>query len=104
LKAVNLLDFVEKNGGINIQVGESGIALSGGQKQRIGIARALYNNAEIFLLDEATSSLDKKNARQIISEILAISSNKTVIAISHDINILDKFDKIIEIKEGVINE
>jgi len=104
LKAVNLLDFVEKNGGINIQVGESGIALSGGQKQRIGIARALYNNAEIFLLDEATSSLDKKNAKQIISEILAISSNKTVIAISHDINILDKFDKIIEIKEGVINE
>ena len=63
-------------------MGEAGSKLSQGQKQRIGIARALYNNSPILVLDEVTSSLDNANANKIINQILKIK-NKTIIFSTH---------------------
>lgn len=70
------------------KIGNLGSRISGGQKQRIAIARALYLNPEILILDEATSSLDMNNENKILSEINQIKANKTVILISHRKNTL----------------
>ena len=84
LKLAKLDDFVnslpDKEDTI---VGNRGIKVSGGQKQRIGIARALYNNPKILILDEATSSLDTENERQIMDEVYNVSKERTLFIITH---------------------
>ena len=72
--------------------------ISGGQKQRIEIARAIYFDREILILDESTNSLDKRNEQIIIDTLKKLSSNKTIIFISHNRNRLDFCDYIYEIK------
>ena len=69
--------------GVNTQIGELGSKLSGGQIQRIGIARALYKNPEILILDEATNALDEETETQILKSICHIKNQKTLIIISH---------------------
>ena len=86
---------------IFFKVGENGSKLSGGQKQRIGIARAIYRNSPILVLDEITSSLDNNNAYKIIEQILKIK-DKTIIFSTHKPELLKHFDIIIRIKEGRI--
>ena len=81
--------------------GESGSKLSQGQKQRIGIARALYKNSPILVLDEITSSLDVNNSRKIINQILKIK-DKTIIFSTHKPELLRNFDKVLRIKKGKI--
>ena len=76
------------------KIGNLGSRISGGQKQRIAIARALYLNPEILILDEATSSLDTDNENKILSEINQIKANKTIILISHRKNTLASCDYI----------
>lgn len=83
------------------KTGEAGSKLSQGQRQRLGIARALYNNLPILMLDEITSSLDNNNSSKIISQILKIP-NKTIILSTHKPELLKNFDTIIRIKEGNI--
>ena len=103
LKDVNLEDYV--NGlpnGINSKVGEKGSKLSGGQIQRLGIARALFKNREIIVLDEATSAMDKEN-EEIIFESLNKIKNLTLIIISHNEEVLKKCDKIFSLNQGVLN-
>ena len=81
-------------------IGEKGSRLSGGQKQRIGIARAIYNNPEILVFDESTSSLDVETEDKIISEINSFKRKKTVIIVSHKKEILRNCDYIFNIKNG----
>jgi ATP-binding cassette, subfamily B, bacterial PglK len=84
LKLAKLDDFVNSlTDKENTIVGNRGIKVSGGQKQRIGIARALYNNPKILILDEATSSLDTENERQIMDEVYNISKERTLFIITH---------------------
>ena len=88
--------------GINSKVGELGNRLSGGQKQRIGIARSLYRNSSLLILDESTNSLDKNTEDKIIDIIFNLKNKVTVILISHDLNIIKKCDKIINIKNNKV--
>jgi ATP-binding cassette, subfamily B, bacterial PglK len=93
-----------KNIDINKQVGERGIQLSGGQKQRVGLARSLYKNSEILILDEATNALDKYNEENFLKSVFNIKSNKTYIIISHKKSLLDKCDRIISLENEKIVE
>ena len=102
LKKARIFDFVnslpEK---LDTKVGERGVKLSGGQKQRIGIARALYGDPKILVLDEATNQLDEENEIAIIDTIKDIE-DVTVIIISHNKSALVNCNKIIKIKAGEI--
>ena len=84
--------------GIDTAVGENGINLSGGQKQRIAIARALYRNSKILILDEATSNLDTQTENKIIESINRLKGDITLIIISHRLSILEDCDQIFEVK------
>jgi ABC-type multidrug transport system fused ATPase/permease subunit len=98
LKQANIYEYFLSKKGINTIVGEGGIQISGGQKQRIAIARALYDNPEILVLDEATSSLDNETENIIMDEIYKVSENKTLLIIAHRTNTLNEVDKKIVIK------
>lgn len=85
--------------GLDMIVGEKGVRLSGGQAQRIAIARALYRNAQILILDEPTSSLDSLNEELIVKNINEISG-VTKIMISHNEKILQNCDLVFHIDKG----
>ena len=102
-KLANLDDFVNSlPDGFNTRVGERGIQLSGGQRQRIGIARALYNNADILVFDEATSALDGVTEKKVMSAIYNLAGSKTIIAIAHRLATVKKCDSIYLLEEGKI--
>ena len=87
-KIYNSLALAELNefiGNENFDVGENGKKISGGQKQRIGIARAVYKNSEVLILDEATSSLDTITERNILKNLNNNKNIKTTIIVSHEI-------------------
>jgi ATP-binding cassette subfamily C protein len=86
----------------NTVVGNRGIKVSGGQKQRIGIARALYHNPKILILDEATSSLDTFNERKIMEEIYNTAGNMTLIIVTHRHKSVSSCDKIYLLDNGKI--
>jgi len=102
LKKARIWEFLENKDGLLTRVGEGGIQLSGGQKQRIGIARALYNDPEVLVLDEATSSLDDTTEAQIMDEIYDLSGNKTLIIIAHRLSTVERCDRKIRMEEGAI--
>jgi len=102
LKKARIWEFLESKDGLLTRVGEGGIQLSGGQKQRIGIARALYNDPEVLVLDEATSSLDDATEAEIMDEIYDLSGNKTLIIIAHRLSTVERCDRKIRIEDGVI--
>ena len=92
----NFLSTLENQ--LDTEIGERGARLSGGQKQRIGIARAMYNNPEILIFDESTSSLDVETEEKIMSEIYKFKRKKTVLIVSHKNKILKNCDYIFKIK------
>ncbi len=83
-------------------VGEFGVRLSGGQRQRIGIARALYFDNDLLVLDEATSSLDDATEKDIINTIHSMKGKKTIIISSHKKEILKECDAIFKLKDKKI--
>ena len=99
-------EFINKTkNGYDTYVGDKGIKLSGGQKQRIGLARAIYTNSDLLILDESTSALDFKTEKSVIESIFNNNSNPnlTTITIAHRLSTLRYCDKIIELKDGSIN-
>ena len=90
--------------GLETIVGEKGIRLSGGQQQRIGIARALYRNPEILILDEATSSLDHLTEKKIMDSVQSLKRKKTLIIVTHRLTTVNKCDKIFFINKGKITK
>jgi len=104
--ALGIMDFIEKlPNNFNTYLGENGATLSGGQKQRIAIARALYKDPEILILDEATSSLDSAS-EQYVQRMLDIlkSQQKTIIIIAHRLSTVFNADKIVVLDKGNVIE
>jgi len=98
-------EFVQKlPNGYDTVIGENGELLSGGQRQRISIARALLKNANVILLDEATSFLDVENESKIQRALSSLIKNKTVIIIAHRMRTISNADKIVVLDEGKIAE
>ncbi len=89
------IDSLEK--GLNTEMKDNGKNLSGGQKQRLGIARALYNDPQLIILDEATNSLDIETEDSFINEVFRNSKERTIIFISHKIKSLNKCDRIFDL-------
>ncbi|MDC1382751.1 ABC transporter ATP-binding protein/permease [Candidatus Puniceispirillum sp.] len=100
LEQAQLSQFVEE---LESEIGEHGVRLSGGQKQRIGIARALYQDRPILVLDEATSSLDEATESEFIKIIMELKSSKTIVMITHRHESLKFCDKVFELKNGKLN-
>lgn len=90
--------------GINTEIGDKGIKLSGGEKQRLSIARAILKQADIIILDEATSSLDSKTEKLIQEAIDKVTSGRTAIVIAHRLSTIQHADKIVTIEGGQIKE
>jgi ABC-type multidrug transport system fused ATPase/permease subunit len=103
-KIANLHDFVKNElpYGYNTIIGERGIRLSGGQRQRIGIARALYHNPQIFILDEATNALDNITEQAIMDAINNLGNKITVILITHRLKTIKNCDKIFFMQKGLL--
>lgn len=99
LEQARIMGHLEKKDGLQTMVGENGTQLSGGQKQRIGIARAMYGDPEIYVLDEATASLDKETERQIMDQLFEIGKDKTLIIIAHRLSTIERCDKIYRVKD-----
>ena len=85
---------------INTKVGEWGVQLSGGQRQRIAIARALYVNPDIIILDEATAALDTETESAVMESIEMLKGVKTLIIVAHRLSTIAKCDEIYEISNG----
>ncbi len=83
-------------------IGEKGVRLSGGEKQRLGIARAIYKNSDIIILDESTSNLDYSTEKKIQEALDKL--NKTVIISAHRLSTLNEMDKILYLEDGRIIE
>jgi ABC-type bacteriocin/lantibiotic exporter with double-glycine peptidase domain len=99
LKIAEIFDFINLlPNGINTVIGENGVKFSGGQRQRIAIARALYHNREILILDEATNALDEDTEKKIYLNIKKYFCKKTIIVVSHRKSIYKFFDNIIFLK------
>lgn len=97
LEKVGLDSFIKAlPSGIDTEVEETGKNFSGGQKQRIALARSIYHDKEIIILDEVTSSLDIDNTKKILNLLLDLKKTKTIIISSHNKIILDACDKVIE--------
>ena len=100
LEKSQLVDFTKNlENGLNTSLGELGSKISGGQKQRIALARVLYQNKDVIILDEATNSLDKNTELKFLENLKKLKDKKTIIIVSHDISVMDICDSIFEIKK-----
>ena len=89
------------------EIGEKGINLSGGQKQRVSLARAVYSDADIYLLDDPLSAVDSHVGKHIFDKVIGPDgclSSRTRVLVTHAVTFLPKMDKIIVLKKGVVSE
>ena len=89
--------------GDSTEIGEKGINLSGGQKARVSLARAVYSEAEIILMDDPISALDANAKKKIFKEVFqGLLKNKTRILVTHAVDVLHLVDRLIIMKDGKI--
>jgi ABC-type multidrug transport system fused ATPase/permease subunit len=101
LRGAQLEEFVrELPDGLDTVVGERGVRLSGGQRQRIGIARALYHDPPVLVLDEATSSVDTITERSIMESVRALQGTKTILIVAHRLSTVEQCDRLFRLDRG----
>lgn len=108
LRAIEIADFKKDIDGFELGLetvtGEKGVSLSGGQKQRLSIARAVVDNPEILILDDAMSAVDANTEKNILNNLIKFRKDKTTIIIAHRISQVQNCDNIIVLDEGEISE
>jgi ATP-binding cassette subfamily B protein len=97
-------NIIEFDKGFETMIGERGITLSGGQKQRVSIARAIFKEPQILILDDCLSAVDTKTEEEILNNMGRIMRNKTSIIIAHRISTIKNADKILVLDHGEIIE
>lgn len=103
LKISQLDEFIKNlPNGLDTKVGERGVRFSGGQRQRLAIARALYRNPDVLVLDEATAALDNETESEVMKAIEALQGYKTLIIVAHRLTTVRKCDVIYEVKDKQI--
>ncbi|MBO4667150.1 MAG: ABC transporter ATP-binding protein [Bacilli bacterium] len=95
-------DIINFQDGYETMLGERGVTVSGGQKQRISMARALYKDSSILILDDSLSAVDTETEKKIISNLRSLRRGKTTIIIAHRISTLQNLDKIIVVEDGTV--
>ena len=105
LEILDLTELVNSlHNGIDTNIGDRGVKLSGGQRQRLGIARALYLQPELLILDESTNELDSKTESKIFSAIRTHYPSITIIMITHRLSSLKLADRVILLKNNSIHD
>jgi len=100
LEQAQIKEFVESlPEGVRTVIGDRGIRLSGGQRQRVGIARAMYEDPPILVLDEATSSLDDETERAVMDAVMGFHGNKTIIIIAHRLSTIEHCDIVYRVED-----
>ncbi|MCL2811374.1 MAG: ABC transporter ATP-binding protein/permease [Clostridia bacterium] len=96
--------FSKFDKGLDTPLGERGISLSGGERQQLALARLWFSNAQIIVLDEATSAIDNLTEESVMKNVMALLKGKTVIAVAHRLDSIKSFDNIILFQDGRIAE
>merc|ERR1719489_112505 len=100
-------DFEILEGGDQTEIGEKGINLSGGQKQRVSLARAIFQDSDVYLLDDPLSAVDSHVGKHIFENVIGpngLLKNKTRVLVTHGLRFLPKTDRIIVIEKGQVTE
>ena len=102
LERAELHELAARGRGIREQIGERGAAISGGQQQRIGVARALYSEPLVMVMDEATSSLDTATERRVTEALERLQGDVTFITVAHRLATVRNYDRICYLDQGTI--
>lgn len=104
VEAAQLVDFVASlPERLDTMVGERGVRISGGQRQRIGIARALYANPDVLVMDEATSSLDGETERCVMGAVDRLRGDRTIILVAHRMSTVRNCDNLVLLSDGAVS-
>lgn len=90
--------------GLDTVLGEHGVRLSGGQRQRIALARAIYHDRNVLVMDESTSALDAETEKEVIDAIKTLRGKKSMIVIAHRMSIIEQCDRVYRLENGQIYE
>lgn len=104
-KLAKAYDFImAKEDGFDTQISKFNSKLSGGEIQRLAIARIILQKPSYLIMDEATSGIDVVNEKDIVEALYNLMKGKTVVMISHDMNLIEKSDNIVVLNKGVVEE